>query len=86
MNAVVIEHVALNELPAAWRAQLFIAPSTRFTVRIEEETASSLANTPPTNPLFGMWRDSQEKADVSAYARQLRNPRYALDNSKADES
>lgn len=34
INTVVIEHVALNELPAAWRAQLFIAPSTRFTVRI----------------------------------------------------
>lgn len=85
MNTVVIEHVSLNELPAAWRAQLFIAPSTRFTVRIEEETAPALANTPPTNPLFGMWQDSAEKADVNAYARQLRSPRYPLDDSKADE-
>jgi hypothetical protein len=66
MNAVVIEHVALNELPAAWRAQLLIAPSTRFTVRIEEETAPSLANSQPNNPLFAMWQDSAEKADVSA--------------------
>ena len=37
MNTVVIEHVALNELPAAWRARLPVAPNTRVTVRIEEE-------------------------------------------------
>ena len=58
MNSVVIEHVALNELPAAWRAQLPVAPDTRVTVRIEEEaveqpTQFSLAD----NPLFGLWRD-----------------------------
>ena len=39
MNTVVIEHVALNELPAAWRAQLPVASNARVTVRIEEEVA-----------------------------------------------
>ncbi len=73
MNAIVIEHVELNELPAAWRARLLIAPTTRVTVRIEEETASLTAT---DNPMFGMWRDREELTDVNAYVRQLRAPRY----------
>lgn len=73
MNAIVIEHVELNELPAAWRARLLIAPTTRVTVRIEEETASPTAT---DNPMFGMWRDREDLADVNAYVRQLRAPRY----------
>ena len=85
MNAVVIEHVALNELPAAWRARLLIAPDTRVTVRIEEEAEPT---TPPAltdNPMFGMWRDREEMADVDAYVRKLRAPRYRPDGSRNDE-
>lgn len=77
MNAVVIEHVALNELPASWRARLPIAPNMRVTVRIEEEPEPQPASTSPAtdNPLFGMWQDREDLADVAAYARQLRAPR-----------
>ena len=77
MNTVVIEHVALNELPAAWRARLPTAPNMRVTVRIEEETESDPASVAAANdnPLFGMWQDRDDMADVGAYARQLRAPR-----------
>lgn len=86
MNTVVIEYVALNELPAAWRAQLPITASTRVTVRIEEETTEQTA--PPAlddNPLFGMWQDREVVADVTAYAQRLRAPRYHFDGSRRKE-
>ena len=86
MNAVVIEHVALNELPAAWRAQLPVAPGTRVTVRIEEEVAAEAAQPAlAVNPLFGMWRDREDVDDVAAYARRLRAPRYNLDGSRRED-
>ena len=44
MNTVVIEHVALNELPVAWRARLHVAKHARVTVRIEEEENASGAD------------------------------------------
>lgn len=76
MNTVVIKHVALNELPAAWRAQLHVAKNTRVTVRIEEEEIEpALPLALADNPLFGMWQDREEAADVAAYARELRAPR-----------
>jgi hypothetical protein len=85
MNTVVIEHVALNELPAAWRARLPVASNARVTVRIEEEVETEVneqaAQSALTdNPLFGMWQDREDTADVSAYARRLRAPRYTLDD------
>ena len=86
MNTVVIEHVELNELPAAWRAQLPVAPNARVTVRIEEEAAEQAA--PPAladNPLFGMWQDREDVADVAAYTRRLRAPRYNLDGSRRED-
>ncbi len=79
MNAVVIEHVALNELPDAWRAHLPSTLTKHVTVRIEEEveSAKSTNNSPLVdNPLFGLWQDRQDMADVSAYTRQLRAPRF----------
>jgi hypothetical protein len=85
MNAVVIEHVALNELPAAWRARLLIAPNTRVTVRIEEEAEPATHSALTDNPMFGMWRDREDMADVSAYVRKLRAPRYRPDGSRNDE-
>lgn len=82
MNAVVIEHVALSELPAAWRAYLSDAPNARVTVRIEEEVAPlALVD----NPLFGMWQDREEVADVAAYAGQLRASRYTLGGSRHED-
>lgn len=70
MNAVVIEHVDVAKLPAAWRKKLSTAEG-MVTVRIEAETPS-LAK----DPAFGMWKDREDMADVDAYVRKLRAPRY----------
>lgn len=40
MNAVVIEHVKVSELPEDWRTRLHAAANARVTVRIEEEAES----------------------------------------------
>lgn len=85
MNAIVIEHVALNELPAAWRERLVIAPNTRVTVRIEEEAEPATQTASTDNPMFGMWRDREEMAEVGAYVQRLRSPRYRPDGSRNDE-
>lgn len=77
MNAVVIEHVKVSELPEDWRARLRTAANARVTVRIEEEAESrEAAKENAENPLFGMWQDREEMADVEAYVRKLRAPRF----------
>lgn len=81
MNAIVIEHVKVSELPEAWRKKLPANDDARVTVRIEQEatasTTDSTATTEqPDDPLFGMWRDREEMADVEAYVRTLRAPRF----------
>ena len=81
MNAVVIQHVRVSELPEAWRARLHAEADARVTVRIEEEAESREAPREATkenaeNPLFGMWQDRVEMADVEAYVRKLRAPRF----------
>ncbi|MGN6390256.1 MAG: hypothetical protein ACTHL1_12160 [Burkholderiaceae bacterium] len=85
MNAVVIEHVALNELPDAWRARLPMAANARVTVRIEEETAEREAPSAIDHPLFGIWRDRQETEDVPVYARKLRTPRYSINDPHRED-
>jgi hypothetical protein len=61
MNAVVIEHVPVSELPALWRAKLFeaaFARASQVTVRLEQESVSPQEHEMPLdvteNPLFGM--------------------------------
>jgi len=79
MDAIVIEHVQVSELPEAWRAKLGAARETHVTVRIEAETETPGAQAPEEgehNPLFGMWRDREDMADVEAYVRKLRAPRF----------
>lgn len=79
MNAIVIEHVPVAELPAAWRARLDQAGDARVTVRIEAEgevADAQEAAAPGANPLFGMWRDRQDMADVAGYIRHIRAPRF----------
>lgn len=85
MSTVVIEHVALNELPAAWRDRLPVSPNTRVTVRIEEETEQASQTVAVENPMFGMWRDREEMAGVDVYMHKLRAPRYRPDGSRNDE-
>ena len=87
MNVIVIEHVPVAELPQAWRAKLARSADTHVTVRIEEE----LQDAAPTegfvtdDPAFGIWRDREDMADVAAYVRKLRAPRYSRDGSHNDE-
>lgn len=84
MNAIVIEHVPVAELPPAWRARLAQSPDALVTVRIEEE----IQPTAPAeefitdDPAFGIWRDREDMADVAAYVRKIREPRYNRDGSR----
>ncbi|MBK6974919.1 MAG: hypothetical protein WCF44_09965 [Candidatus Methylophosphatis roskildensis] len=76
MNAIVIEHVKVSELPAAWRAKLGGAGDVRVTVHIEQETAMNQAGPPEGESAFGMWAERADMADVQTYVRQLRTPRH----------
>lgn len=78
MNAIVIEHVKVSELPEDWRARLHASANAQVTVRIEEEVQESTKEG-TENPLFGMWRDREDMADVEAYVRKLRAPRFPRD-------
>lgn len=91
MNAIVIEHVKVEELPQAWRAKLASPTDATVTVRIEQEasnqTAASGAQPPPEasdDPLFGMWADRADMADVPAYIRRIRAGRFNADGSRTD--
>ncbi len=86
MNAIVIEHVKVEELPQAWRARLAQPATRRVTVRIEAEEAPPAERTAEPfatdDPAFGIWRDRADMADVPAYVRQLRAGRYNRDGSR----
>lgn len=84
MNAIVIEHVPVAELPPAWQAKLAKSADATVTVRIEEEPqAPAPAEEFVTDdPAFGIWRDREDMADVEAYVRKLRAPRYNRDGSR----
>jgi hypothetical protein len=83
MNAVVIEHVPVAELPLAWRAKLAQADDALVTVRIEEELQAAPAEAFKTDdPAFGIWRDREDMTDVAAYLRKIRQPRYNRDGSR----
>ena len=87
MNAVVIEHVPVAELPLAWRAKLAQSPNAHVTVRIEEEPQAEVPTEEfiTNDPAFGIWRDRQDMPDVTAYVRKLREPRYSRDGSRSDD-
>ena len=53
------------------------------TVRIEEEaqTAAPTEEFATDDPAFGIWRDREDMANVAAYVRKLRAPRYNRDGS-----
>jgi hypothetical protein len=85
MNTIVIEHVPVSDLPAAWRAKLAQSADAHVTVRIEEESeiAAATAKDSATNhPAFGIWRDREDMDDMAAYLRKLRAPRYNRDGSR----
>jgi len=90
MNEIVIEHVKVSELPEAWRAKLAKPADARVTVRIEEEAVSQQAAATEVkeadervdDPAFGIWRDRDDMADVEAYLRKIRAPRYSRDGTR----
>jgi hypothetical protein len=88
MNAIVIEHVPVAELPQAWRDRLgndlVGVADARVTVRIEAEAAAEAQTSTEfaDDPLFGMWRDRPDMADVAGYIRHLRAPRFGSDGSR----
>ncbi|TMQ03516.1 MAG: hypothetical protein E6J90_53305 [Deltaproteobacteria bacterium] len=84
MNAIVIEHVPVAELPQAWRDKLGQAADARVTVRIEAEQAAEEQTNAEfaDDPLFGMWRDREDMADVAGYIRRIRAPRFNADGSR----
>lgn len=85
MNEVVIEHVKVEDLPAAWRAKLPQTAAMHVTVRIDHESPVSTAPSgafTTDDPAFGIWRDRGDVADVSAYVRKLRSPRYGRDGAR----
>ena len=84
MNTVVIEHVKGEELPQAWRAKFAQTANTQVTVRIEEEAqAGAPAEEFVTDdPLFGMWRDRDDMADVAGYVRSIRTSRFDVAESR----
>jgi hypothetical protein len=72
MNAILIEHVKVSELPESWRARLATTRDVQVTVRIEEESTGVDGAT----SAFGMWRDLGDLADVAGYVRRMRAPRF----------
>lgn len=89
MSAIVIEHVNVADLPETWRAQMPALQNARVTVRIEEGTvppSDGAENNAAVDLIFGMWRDREDMADVEAYVRKLRAPRYNRNGSRNMDS
>lgn len=85
VNAIVIQHVPVAELPKAWCEQLGQAADAHVTVRIEAEgvaPAQDAAAQFGDDPLFGMWRDRDDMADAPAYIGRIRAPRFNADGSR----
>jgi hypothetical protein len=87
--SVVFEHVKVGDLPEAWRKQLAKPADAHVTVRIDDETASQdsaegKASEPGEDPAFGIWRDREDMADVAAYLRKIRAPRYPRNGTRND--
>lgn len=90
MNAIVFEHVQVRDLPPAWQAKLsdlLNAGFSKVTVRIEEDPTESPDAQFANDPLFGMWRDREDMADVDAHIRAIRAPRFSqIDSTMPDSS
>jgi len=78
MSAIVFEHVTVEELPEQWRLRLAAVSGEHVTVRIESEGGLDTA-TLSNNPMFGLWRERADVADVDGYMRDVRATRYPLD-------
>lgn len=73
------------ELPEKWRERPAKACDALVTVRIEEEVLPAPAAEFVTDdPLFVMWRDREDMADVAGYVRKLRASRFNDDGTRRD--
>ena len=88
MSAIVFQCVPVAELLEKWRAKLSQAGSATVTVRIEEEPQASQAQAEDfaNDPLFGMWRDREDMADVAGHVRKLRASRFNDDGTKRGDA
>ena len=68
----------------SWRAKLAQGAGATVTVRIEEEAqaAAPAEEFVTDDPLFGMWRDREDMADVADYVRSLRASRFNDDGTR----
>jgi len=60
-------------------------PGAHVTVRIEQEAMQATIPNEEfvtDDPLFGMWRDREDMADVAAYVRHIRAPRFNHNGSR----
>jgi hypothetical protein len=66
------------ELPSAWRARLAQSPGACNGAHRGEAVQTTIPNEEfvTDDPLFGMWRDREDMADVAAYVRHIRAPRF----------
>jgi diaminopimelate decarboxylase len=88
MSTMVIEHFKASELPQQWAQRLKVLPEQTVTVRIETEatqTAQTSQSFVTDDPAFGIWRDREDMADVSAYVQKLRSARYSPDGARQGE-
>jgi len=77
MNAVVIQHVPVSDLPEDWQERINASGSAKVTIRIEEEPVlSDVKAADSENPMLGMWRDREDMSDVDAYVRKMRASRF----------
>lgn len=85
MSILVIDHLKASELPSEWARRLQARPEQTVTVRIATEASASAEEATSftiDDPAFGIWQDDDETADVEAFARRLRAPRYHRDGSR----
>jgi predicted nucleic acid-binding protein len=77
VNAIVFKHVPVAQLPPERRAKPAKLPAATVTVRIEEEAQDGAEEAHTDNPLFRMWRDREDMADVASDVRGIRADRFS---------
>jgi hypothetical protein len=86
MITLIIEHLQVSDLPPEWARRLNVSPEQTVTVQIDteedQEATQPKFSLITDDPAFGIWRDYEETADVPAFVRGLRAPRYRRNGSR----
>ena len=85
MSAIVFEHVPVEELPVQWRLRLAAVSGEHVTVRIESENGPPDVS-PSANPMFGLWRERADVADVEGYMHGVRAARFPTNTPPSERS